>query len=443
MIKFILKLFACCVLVYSLVPIAKGMADWSTSFMLGGGGPAPNIPVGNQCLFGDFNGDGRIDIACETASGSGVWAVGTTYGGLSLGAGITTAVWSGTRGPGYPANWPSAPAPGFAVGAQCFTGDFDGNGKTDIACYAGTASWAIGLSTGADFVSYLWTGGVAPSTPIGNQCVPGDFNGDGRTDIACETASGTGAWAIALSTGTGWQTPTWVGTRGAGYPSQWPSAPAPGLPVGNQCVFGDFDGKGMTDIACYAQSNGNGTANWAVGLSTGSDFVSYLWVNGPDPGSPSNVGSQCISGDFDADGRLDIACETASGNGVWSVGLSTGAGWQLQSWTGIKAPSFPLAWPSAPAPGFPVSNQCFTGDFDGDGRTDMACYAGPGDWAIGLSTGSNFLSQLWTAGQNPGMPIGDKCVGSDLNGDGMEDMLCYPTVDPNGSWYGSFSTGRQ
>lgn len=44
-----------------------------------GAGPSPGIPVTNQCLTGDFNGDGKTDMACYTGS-SGIWHVATSAG---------------------------------------------------------------------------------------------------------------------------------------------------------------------------------------------------------------------------------------------------------------------------------------------------------------------------------------------------------------------------
>jgi FG-GAP repeat protein len=39
----------------------------------------------------------------------------------------------------------------------------------------------------------VWSGGPGPGIPIGNQCVTGDFNGDGKTDLACYTGN-AGNW---------------------------------------------------------------------------------------------------------------------------------------------------------------------------------------------------------------------------------------------------------
>src|SRR5579872_6687152 len=58
------------------------------------------------------------------------------------------------------------------------------------------------------FISSGWNG-VSPNLPIGDQCVTGDFNGDGLTDLACQTAAGSGVWVMSLSTGSGFVTTSW------------------------------------------------------------------------------------------------------------------------------------------------------------------------------------------------------------------------------------------
>jgi hypothetical protein len=346
-------------------------------------GVTPGVPIGGQCVGGDFNGDGLLDIACYTQSG-GNWALA-----LSGGSSFTTQVWNSSVSPSSP------------VGQQCITGDFNGDGRTDIACYTGSGgSWALALSSGSGFSSQSWGGGPSVSIPITSSCVTGDFNGDGRTDIACYTGSG-GSWNVGIATGSSFVTQVWAG--GA----------APASSVDQLCTTGDFNGDGRTDIACYSGSGGN----WNVALSTGSGFTTQLWSSGVAPGAP--IGAQCVTGDFNGDGRTDVACYTQS-NGVWAIGLSSGSGFVTQQWS------------SGVAPTGPVSQQCATGDFNGDGLTDITCYTGSGGaWKVGFSTGAGIVTQAWSSGVAPAFPISNQCVMGDINGDGLADLACYTT---NGAW---------
>ncbi len=81
-------------------------------------------------------------------------------------------------------------------------GDYDGDGKTDIAIYhAGTGAWWIIPSSGTEAYGVGWGGsGFTP--------VPGDYDGDGKTDVAIYQGS-DGGWLIIYSSdgsyyGIGW-----------------------------------------------------------------------------------------------------------------------------------------------------------------------------------------------------------------------------------------------
>lgn len=388
---------------YGTASIAVGTTatNWS-------GGPAPSIPITGQCFTGDFNGDGKTDVACYTSS-AGVWNVA-----LSTGSGWQLESWSGGPGPALP------------VTDQCVTGDFNGDGKTDLACYTGnTGSWNIALSTGSGWQSEFWNGGPLlvdewNVIPVGGQCFAADFNGDKKTDLACSDGV-DGNWSVALSTGSGWNTQTWSG--GQVVP----------LPMTQQCFSGDFNGDGKADIACWS-----GFANglWGVSLSSGSGWESESWNGGPVPVDEWNVipvGGQCFAADLNGDAKTDLTCSDGV-DGNWTVALSTGSGWNTQIWSGGQV--VPL----------PMTQQCFSGDFNGDGKADIACWSGfaNGLWGVSLSTGSGWNSEGWNGGPVPVdewnvVPVWGQCFTGDFNGDKMTDLACYSGA--GGVWSVALSSG--
>ena len=106
-----------------------------------------------------------------------------------------------------------------------------------------------------DFSSYQW--GVSTDLPV-----PGDYDGDGKIDIAAYRPA-TGSWFVLLST-TNWATYVTY---------QWGvSADIP--------VPADYDGDGKTDIALYRPPTGT----WYVLKSStnSTTYVAYLWGARPD-----------------------------------------------------------------------------------------------------------------------------------------------------------------
>ncbi|MEH2483570.1 hypothetical protein V1282_006927 [Nitrobacteraceae bacterium AZCC 2146] len=311
-----------------------------------------------HAVAGDLNGDGRTDIAV-TASGLG--GIGSY---LSNGDGTFHAVYSSQTGTDW-VDWPSAKA---------ITGDFNGDGRTDIAVTAsglggigsylsngdGTFHAVYSSQTGADWVDW-------PSA----KAITGDFNGDGKTDIAV-TASGLGGIGSYLSNGDGTFHAVYSSQTGTDW-VDWPSAKA---------ITGDFNGDGRTDIAVTASglggigsylSNGDGTFHAVYSSQTGTD-----WVDWPS--------AKAITGDFNGDGRTDIAV-TASGLGGIGSYLSNGDGTFHAVYSSQTGADW-VDWPSAKA---------ITGDFNGDGKTDIAVTApGLDGIAVYLSNGDGTFRAVFS-----------------------------------------------
>nr|WP_306661466.1 VCBS repeat-containing protein [Mangrovihabitans endophyticus] len=286
----------------------------------------------------DFNGDGLDDI------------ITFTHG---TGADVFVALSTGTGFQGG-AKWNDY----FALPGEIpLTGDFNGDGKDDIVTFTqGTgADVYVGLSTGTGFQGgakwndYFSLPGEIPAV--------GDVNGDGLDDIISFTRNDLADVYVGLSTGTGFQ-------GGAKWNDYF------ALPGEHPGVC-DVNGDGKDDIITFTQGTG---ADVYVGLSTGTGFEGgTIWND-----YFSLTGEQPRTGDFNGDGKTDIATFTMNSAADVYVGLSTGTGFQ----GGTKWNDY-FGLPGE----FP-----YTGDFNGDGKTDIVTFTHNdlADVYVGLSTGTGF-----------------------------------------------------
>jgi VCBS repeat protein len=217
--------------------------------------------------------------------------------------------------------------------------------------------------------------------------VTADFNGDGQLDLAV-TEFISGQVQILLGKGDG----TFQ------FFQTYPACRAHGL------ASGDFNGDGILDLAvadagCGQVSillgNGDGTFTEGRSFSTGggATFAPY----------------SVAVGDFNADGKLDLATANEAINKA-SVLLGNGDG-TFQSHvdydTGVD------------------SRQVATGDFNGDGRLDLAVSSSEGVSILLGNGDGTFQSQTlypFETTDNPYLVI------ADLNGDGKPDLAVANTA---------------
>ena len=258
---------------------------------------------------------------------------------------------------------PNFPSWAQDAAADAVSADFNGDGLADIALIGGTG-WntvpvALAQSSGNFSVKNLMNAAMSSfMAPANARAASGDFDGDGKGDIAM-LQGGSSLVRVGFSLGDG----TFTVTGGFNLGSNFQDVAA----AGARLLSGDLNGDGRDDLILLggssssvpmAFSNGNGTfAVW----STPSVLASW--------GTMSDT--KIAVGDFNGDGRDDVAV--------------TGGG----GWTDIRV-AFQTVTADFTTSQFPIPNfsnwsrtsgvRMVSGDYNSDGRDDLALVGGAG-WA--------------------------------------------------------------
>ena len=338
---------------------------------------------GAESAYADFNGDGYDDLAV-----SAPWEkVGTDTNGGGLA--ILWGSASGLTGKGVTVADP-APSSHDYWGKDLAAGDFDGDGKADLA--VGNSSNTIHVFKGG-FTSAGTPGGrytIKPPIQNGSNDYPygpmsltaGDVNGDKRTDLIVD--------GYETQTDYGWNTNYYVPGTASGLSVGSAQALKPGIIT----AIGDINGDGYGDIVSGAgwdsttedgtpvpdAANG-GKVNITYGSASGPATTAGITQNsGNVPGTSEKgdgFGWELDLGDINGDGYQDLVVASPNEDigGVANTGQVTvlyGSANGIDTVAGVQG----LAQSTAGVPGNDEKNDLFGADVKlddvtGDGKADL------------------------------------------------------------------------
>lgn len=346
---------------------------------------------GQSVATGDFDGDGKADVAFgnpHEAIGTDpdTGAVTVQYGRTAapyLGAGTGGLTWIDQNAPGVPGD--NEPQDRF--GTSLVTGYFNDDNYADLAIGApgeaiGTAfeagrvtvlyGSATGLTaTGAQEFDGTVAGAAEPFDHFGASLAAADLRGDGHDDLAVlasgEAIGGVdGAWGAAVvltgtASGLSAASPAVVNVGSTGTSGHIRTLTA-----------GRFTGTGYADLALFADQRrgaapGSGSVVVAPGGSTGTGGSPVVALTAPAVSAGALWGGSLAAGDVNGDGCDELAVGALRGAGsAGSVTVFTGgpSGLTARPSATFTEDSAPLAATAKPGEGFgyAVSLQDHTGD---------------------------------------------------------------------------------
>lgn len=265
-------------------------------------------------------------------------------------------------------------------------GDFNHDGKRDLAVAAGSLEILLGNGDGTFQPPKLYSS-IVGATSV----AVGDFNHDGNLDLALATYLDD---SVTIMLG-----------NGDGSFTQGPVLKGPASPM--FVALGDFNHDNQIDIASV--ENGPGCKCIAIFLGNGDGTFQPVITTPVTDAIPG----QLAVGDFDGDGQMDVAVTEIFGSiDQVSIWLGNGDG------TFREGQSYALG----PSPAFPI-----TADFNRDDRLDLAVPVGEGG-AISVLLGNGdgtFQPPVNYPAAFPGL-----LIAVDLDGDHKLDLVTTDGIPP-------------
>lgn len=358
--------------------------------------------------------------------------------------------------------------PFWKAGEHMVSGDFNGDGKSDIvALDKNNKNYSLYLSTcspTSQQFAYTSTGPIPLSAPNGafrkipsSKNVPADYDGDGKDDMffiqTYRSLNGSGvidkqSYVISKFNSTTLEAILPIVSSNSNVTDFQSTQP----------FMGDFDGDGRVEILALNTSKQNGTSNAQPSYLIGYNYNTFSAPLNASVAKKFNPGELPFDAAYIAEGKSKIYTIDYNGDGktdilsIWrddAAGIDHAQVFELNvtfdanNKPVLGTPIFKLVNDA----GYPtIFHEIYTGDFNGDAITDVLTWVDNGTsigkWQIGYGNGNGTMND-----NNHAVPITYKpkayygygynspgygyrpVILSDFNGDGKTDIYDYPIAN--------------
>ncbi|MGP4098423.1 FG-GAP-like repeat-containing protein [Nonomuraea sp. KM90] len=362
---------------------------------------------------------------------------------LPLASGTTPAIGPTT---GSTTGSTTGPTTGRACGGHPL--DFDADGRPDLAVaapYDASRAGSVTVMYGSGRKARLTQDGAEPGDSFGSALAVGDFNGDRCADLAVGVSEEFAGKRVPGGDGNGVVQIFDGSPEGLVAGKELALAKPSSDRFGASLAAGDLDGDGRDELAVGAPSHRSGgavTVYWMKGRKPYQITQKTPWVR-QAASVTDQWGASLATGDFDGDGRDELAvgapADSVKVDGQGSVTVIDVRGKRArlltQSTPGIQGAS--EKWDNFGA-------SLATGDFNGDGRSDLAIGVPGegisknqramdyGDGTVDVLYGSRAglrtdRTEAWSQNSLDGRPryydrFGASLAAGDFNGDGNDEL---------------------
>ncbi len=342
------------------VPLGPDGQHWANGLTVNGQRAAmePSLPAGVRVGWSSLDAAALRDLGW---GGGGVAPTAPVANPqpVVVAAGGALSLVAESGGTLVPTGARFTPFPGYTGELHVATGDFNGDGATDYAVATGTGTLAtVAIVNGRDGSFLVPATVLAPGYNGGFYLAAGDIDGDGKAELV--VAAGTGAPVVGTFR---------VSGGGLQLESLFTAFDAGWFTGGIRVAAGDLNRDGYADVVVTTASSLGAVATYSgADLRHGVPkqlFASFV----PLAGSP--LGLNAAVGDMDGDGYADLALTFERGGPAF-VAVWSGAALTRNSKTPANQIGTAAAFLALPGDGARLSMR----DMDGDGRADLVVAGG-------------------------------------------------------------------